>query len=220
MKTSPHLCGSSAVQWIIIVALFGVAAAVCAKLVSTNRAQEQELAALRAEAKELGQLRDEVKEIAKLKTQLRESEGLRKDAAELPKLRGEVTQLRQEKVQADQLRAEVQRLRAEAQQSRQIQAENQALRGQAQQFTQAQQAAQADALKRNCIVNLKQISGAVQQWALEYRKTVNDPYVLTDPKLLAFIKGSVLPICPHGGVYTAGRNVGSNLTCTIPGHTL
>jgi len=220
MRTSLHLRASGAVQWIIVIAIVGVAAAVCAKHASTNKAQEQELATLRAETKELQQLREDLKEMAKLKAQLREAEGLRTEAADLPRLRGEVQQLRQDKAQADQLRAEVAQLRAQAQQSRQLQAENQALRGQAQQFAAAQQSVQANAMKNACIVNLKQIDGAVQQWALEYRKATGDPYSLQDPKLLQFLKGSILPICPQGGVYSPGRNVGAVPACSVPGHAL
>ncbi len=220
MHPSFRVRGSSALQWVIVVAVVGVAAAVCAKLASTVKTQQQELSKARAELKEAEQLREEVKEVARLKAQLREAETAKREAADLPRLRGEIQQLRQEKAQADQLRAEVTHLRAQAQQARQLQSENQALRGQAQQFTQAQQAYQAVVLQRACIVNLKQIDGAVQQWALEYRRTTSDPYVLTDLRVLAFLKGSMLPVCPGGGVYSAGRNVGANPTCNLAGHTL
>ena len=80
--------------------------------------------------------------------------------------------------------------------------------------------ARTTAQQKACISNLKQISGAVDQWALEYKKTNTDTYALTDATLLAFIKGSVLPTCPAGGAYTAGANVGTNPTCNVTGHTL
>ncbi len=76
------------------------------------------------------------------------------------------------------------------------------------------------AQQKACITNLKQIDGAVQQWALEFKHTTTDTYALTDTTLLAYIKGSVLPACPAGGTYTEGANVGTVPTCNISGHTL
>ena len=74
--------------------------------------------------------------------------------------------------------------------------------------------------KHECIVNLKQIDGAVQQWALENRKVATDPYSLTDTNLLSFLRGSVLPRCPLGGVYVGAATVSGVPTCTVSGHTL
>lgn len=76
--------------------------------------------------------------------------------------------------------------------------------------------------KSSCIFNLKQIDGAVQQWALENKKTVTDTYSLSDPQLLAYMRGSKLPVCAHGGRYTAGTNVGDLPKCSLAakGHTL
>ncbi len=75
----------------------------------------------------------------------------------------------------------------------------------------------------SCIANLKQIDGAVQQWALENKKTAKDAYSLTDPNLLQYLKGSTLPICPAGGRYSAGRTVAEAPVCTLAksqGHSL
>jgi len=74
--------------------------------------------------------------------------------------------------------------------------------------------------KDECIMNLKQIDGAVQQWALENKKVAADPYSLTDTNLLSYLRGSVLPRCPLGGRYTAASDVTGAPTCTVPGHTL
>src|SRR2546423_12016076 len=46
-----------------------------------------------------------------------------------------------------------------------------------------------------CINNLRQIDGAVQQWALENKKNATDPVVFTDIK--DYLKNSVT--CPSGG---------------------
>ena len=76
--------------------------------------------------------------------------------------------------------------------------------------------------KSSCIANLKQIDGAVQQWALENKKQTTDPYSFGDKSLLAYLKGSVLPDCPQGGRYTPGANVGGLPKCSLAakGHTL
>jgi hypothetical protein len=66
--------------------------------------------------------------------------------------------------------------------------------------------------KRTCIVNLRQIDGAKQQWALDYHKTTNDVASMQD--LLPYLKGPIK--CPDGGTYVAGR-VGESPTCSIVG---
>lgn len=78
--------------------------------------------------------------------------------------------------------------------------------------------ARSKAQQNACIANLKQIDGAVQQWALENKKTSTDTYALSS--ITDYLKGSVLPACPAGGTYTAGTTVANNPTCNIPGHTL
>ena len=82
--------------------------------------------------------------------------------------------------------------------------------------------ARATRAKNPCIASLKQIDGAVQQWALENKKTTTDTCSLSDPTLLAYLKGSVLPVCPDGGRYLPGGNVFASPRCTHggPGHTL
>ncbi|MEQ2005840.1 MAG: hypothetical protein ABMA26_03495 [Limisphaerales bacterium] len=80
--------------------------------------------------------------------------------------------------------------------------------------------ARATRAKNPCMVNLKQIDGAVQQWSLENKKTATDTYSLSDTTLLAYLKGSVLPICPDGGRYSPGTNLTDVPKCSITGHTL
>lgn len=74
--------------------------------------------------------------------------------------------------------------------------------------------------KQECISNLKQIDGAVQQWALENKKTATDTYSLSDTNLLDYLRGSVLPRCPLGGVYSGAATISGCPLCTVPGHTL
>jgi prepilin-type N-terminal cleavage/methylation domain-containing protein len=46
-----------------------------------------------------------------------------------------------------------------------------------------------------CINNLRHIDGAIQQWALEYKKSANSPVAYAD--ISDYLKNSV--ICPSGG---------------------
>jgi len=67
-----------------------------------------------------------------------------------------------------------------------------------------------------CINNLRQYDGAVQQWALENKKTSTDVYGMTS--LQPYIKltsAGALPACPAGGNYSPGANVAATPTCTL-----
>ncbi|MBI5772626.1 MAG: prepilin-type N-terminal cleavage/methylation domain-containing protein [Verrucomicrobia bacterium] len=79
--------------------------------------------------------------------------------------------------------------------------------------------ARTTAQKNACVANLKQIDGAVQQWALENKKSSGDTATTTD--VLAFLKGSTLPACPSGGVYSTGA-VSASPACTktSDGHSI
>lgn len=78
--------------------------------------------------------------------------------------------------------------------------------------------ARAKSQQNACITNLKQLDGAVQQWAVENKKTTTDTYTFAN--ITDFLKGSVMPQCPAGGTYTEGATVAGDPTCNIPGHTL
>ena len=83
--------------------------------------------------------------------------------------------------------------------------------------------ARTTAQKNSCIANLKQIDGAVQQWAIENKKAATDTYALTDTTVLAYLKGSTLPACPGGGSYSAGSSISGSPGCSLSsssGHTL
>ena len=70
------------------------------------------------------------------------------------------------------------------------------------------------------VYNLKQIDGATQQWALEFKRAATDTYSLTDTEVLKYLRGYVLPLCPRGGKYSSGKQVSREPLCSIPGHTL
>jgi outer membrane lipoprotein-sorting protein len=82
-------------------------------------------------------------------------------------------------------------------------------------------AAAREANQRNaCINNLRQIDGAINEWALEKGKAKGA--VVTEADIKPYLKldaGGNLPKCPAGGKYTLGK-VGDLPTCSIAGHTL
>lgn len=78
------------------------------------------------------------------------------------------------------------------------------------------------AQRNSCRANLRQIDGAMQQWALEHEKKATNTYSFSDPVLLSFLKGSTLPACPGGGHYSPGATVADAPKCSLAakGHTL
>ncbi len=82
--------------------------------------------------------------------------------------------------------------------------------------------ARATAQKNACIANMKQIEGAVQQWALEQKKVATSLWTITEVTLLPFMKGSLMPTCPATGSAYVGSTVAGNPTCSNAalGHTL
>src|SRR2546423_15282214 len=72
-----------------------------------------------------------------------------------------------------------------------------------------------------CINNLRQIDGAAQNWALEYKKQSSDPYTLSILKTyLKLTSSSTIPGCPAGGSYSPGATITNSPTCDIAGHGL
>lgn len=83
--------------------------------------------------------------------------------------------------------------------------------------------ARTSAQKNACINNLRQVDGAIEQWALEQKKKQGDAIVTTGtPSILDYLKGAALPACPaDNSAYVIG-NVGVNPSCpnAALGHTL
>jgi competence protein ComGC len=78
----------------------------------------------------------------------------------------------------------------------------------------------SDAQAKACIANLKQLDGAKQQWALEYKKSSTDTPDWTElVGSSGYIKNSLS--CPTGSAYDI-QTVGDKPLClsTIPEHTL
>jgi len=73
------------------------------------------------------------------------------------------------------------------------------------------------AKKIACIAILKQMYAAVEQWALENRKTSTNTYTLAN--ITDRMPGFFIPACSSGGTYSPGATVANKPTCTIVGHT-
>ena len=70
-----------------------------------------------------------------------------------------------------------------------------------------------------CINNLRQIDGAIQQWALDHH--ADSTNIVTWNDILPYLGGGSqgIPKCPQGGVYTFAR-VADPPRCSIMRHNL
>ena len=110
---------------------------------------------------------------------------------------------------AQTAQAQVQTMQAQAEAFRASAAQASA---QAQQF---ETASRMQAQANGCINNLRQIDGAIQQWALENKQNATSRVTMAD--IQNYLK--VKPICPAGGIYTV-TTVSIPPTCSVPGHVL
>ena len=76
--------------------------------------------------------------------------------------------------------------------------------------------------KNACIANLKQIDGAIQQWAIDTQK--QPLATVVDTEVIGYLAHGKMPECPGGGVYTLnGLTVADTPTCSLgtsDGHKL
>jgi hypothetical protein len=210
-----------------LLAVLGFAAA--AYYFTANRSAGTQIARLQTDLQELPAVRAEN---AALRTNVvppDELARLRKDSADVLRLRNEIRQLREARSTLAQQAQTAQTLAEQAQQqAAQAQAEAAAANQRAMSpppLTAEQQAAFAarygldstNAVLIGCLSNLRQLDGAKLQWALENGKSGE-----TTPKaeeLAPYLPGSVIPRCPGGGRYGIGV-VAVAPMCTIPGHEL
>jgi septal ring factor EnvC (AmiA/AmiB activator) len=68
-----------------------------------------------------------------------------------------------------------------------------------------------------CILNLREVDAAKQEWALENNKAAGAVPAAQD--LLPYLPDNLFPVCPAGGVYSINA-VGVPPTCSVPGHVL
>ncbi len=196
------------------------------------QALRQQQAPLTEQIQQLQTLRAELEQLKTTgnATQNEEITRLRKDNLELPKLRNEVRNLRDDKKQLTQQAqaAQIQAQRAQAQAIELAASEKQRLANLSRQTEyEARIKAIVDAnggpttplgqAATVCLNNLRQIDGAKQQWALENNKDVNA--IPTEKEIATYVKDGLISKCPAGGSYTLS-SVGAVPTCTIPGHAL
>ena len=77
--------------------------------------------------------------------------------------------------------------------------------------------ARTSAQTNTCVNNLRQMSGAVDTWALDAKQTVGAAVAIGN--LLPYLKGSNAPVCPSSGTYGFG-NVGDSwpVNCSVADH--
>lgn len=201
--------------WLLVVAFAASAGA----LYFNGSAKDQQIASLREQVQQMDAMRTQVDDLQKQASANSDQiASMQKDNAELLKLRGQVRQMMDEKVQFEKqlatAQSQVERSQAEVQQVQARATEN-AKQMAEQQILQARQNAAAI---NTCINNLRQIDAAKQQWALERNKSPND---IPQPQDLMpyFGPNAVFPQCPGGGRYTLNA-VNAAPTCSIPGHAL
>ena len=83
-------------------------------------------------------------------------------------------------------------------------------------FVRARTVSQANA----CINNLRQMDGAVQQYALEQKLASSSSYTLSvlKPYIKLDSTGNI-PACPASGSYAAGSTVTNPPTCSLSGNS-
>jgi len=83
-------------------------------------------------------------------------------------------------------------------------------------FVKARQTSQANA----CINNLRQMDGAVQQYALEQKLASSSTYTLSVIKpYIKLDSNNNIPGCPASGTYSQGASVTNPPTCSLSGNT-
>jgi len=76
--------------------------------------------------------------------------------------------------------------------------------------------ARENARLRACVSNMKQIQSAIEQWAMENKKSANDAVPTLGDLSPTYIK--TWPTCPSGGSYTISGTVGDySISCSIHG---
>ena len=67
---------------------------------------------------------------------------------------------------------------------------------------------------KSCVANLQQMNSALEQWAMDNKKTTGSTVAIaTLVGSAGYIKAT--PACPSGGAYTDPVTLGSNPTCSI-----
>ena len=215
----------SSKAWPALFALLLLALIVQAAIIYPRlKGKNAEIASLR-EATQAQALLESEPVDPQMAVQAEELTRLRKDNQELHRLRNEVRQLREASQQAAKAAQPTATAPATAEllgqlqrQVQQLQTENAQLRAAHQEHIQIRAEANVAAAQANaCINNLRMIDGAKQQWALENALTAEA--VPQPADIEPYLRDSVIPACPAGGVYTLNA-VGLQPLCSVPGHSL
>ena len=199
--------------------IVGLAALLAVQRQSLNQLREENTA-LRSQTQEAERLRAENERLGKSQVPAEDLNRMQAERTELLRLRGEIGPLRQEKTRLDQLTRENQQLRETMNaMARQSTASSGApIPGSAGPPALPAGMLDPQSVQNRCIANLRMITSAMQQWALEKKKTANDVPTWTDlvgPS--AYLRS--MPVCPAGGIYSL-MAVGKPPTCTVAGHFL
>jgi len=197
---------------------------------NSGQSKSAEIIALEEQVAELDGLRAELETLKQEQVSASELERLRKNSRDALRLRNEIGQLRDQTAAIEQQaqRARVDAERAQAQ-ALTAQSEMQAL---SRQQAQAQEASAARTLEQQmfaarygltaeglqlaqtCILQLRHIDGAKQQWALENGQPAT--VTPTVEQIAPYLRDGTLS-CPAAGSYLL-RSVGEAPTCNRPGH--
>jgi RNA polymerase sigma factor (sigma-70 family) len=212
--TTATITTHATMNWINLKSIAAIITSALVAGTATHVVQQREADRLRTENQNLAvqqaslaKERDNALAAAAMNTD--QLEGQKQDQSELLRLRREVGQLRTQQTELDKVRDENQKLRTAVTESRrQVSAQSRPL-------------SIEEAQRNECINNLRQIDGAMQQCALENNMTATN--IVTAEQLLPYLPRSgpnpQLPRCPAGGTYTFGSLTNAP-TCSIPGHAL
>jgi hypothetical protein len=166
----------------------------------TERRQDAVVAGLQREKTDLDSLRAENEKWKAVLVDTAELSRLRQENAELPKLRGQVRQLREAMKSQDSQEPEL---------MRQLLNENEQLQQQKRELQELPNRAA-------CIKNLELIDAAKKQW-VEKNGSQKGERVTTEVLAPFFPEG--FPTCPAGGHYSVNR-IGAPPACSISGHAV
>jgi len=169
--------------------------------------KEREARQLRQEIQQLAAQRQELAILEQASSDritllVAENEKLQAYVSESPRLRAEVATLRRQTNELSRLKADIVRL------SNQITPEPDPAAARV-------RADLSEARKQICIENLRRLSGATEQYALENNLKVNDSVSTND--ILPYLKDN--PLCPEGGTYALAP-IGGLPSCSFPGHSM
>ena len=206
--TAVKLMTMTKVKFAIVgtIAAAAIAAPVIVQHQSVSRLREENRV-LQEQQSNVSQLVSENERLSNLVAQANGAPAPEPDQGrELLRLRGEVTSLRQQTKELALLQKENRELR-----TRQMAIPPQAPAPRQAPLTE-------DAARDACLNQLRQIDGAIQQYALELKLSDNDR--VTAEQIMPYLKNADAVLhCPSGGTYTFGP-VSDIPVCSVPGHAL